>query len=68
MPKHNSVLREQAQQINFKSVLPKQNTFKSVLNCQNNSKVFSICWACLWYTFGERNYFIAKIFFLVRPQ
>ena len=43
MPKHKSVLREQAQQINFKSVLPKQNTFKSVLNCQNTFKsVFNL--------------------------
>jgi hypothetical protein len=32
MPKHKSVLREQAQQINFKSVLPKQNIF-----CQSKS-------------------------------
>jgi hypothetical protein len=32
MPKHKSVLREQAQQINFKSVLNCQNTFKSVSN------------------------------------
>jgi len=32
MPKHISVLREQAQQINFKSVLNCQNTFKSVFN------------------------------------
>ena len=32
MPKHKSVLREQAQQINFKSVLNCQNTFKSVFN------------------------------------
>jgi hypothetical protein len=43
MPKHKSVLREQAQQINFKSVLPKQNTFKSVLNCKNTFKsVFNL--------------------------
>ena len=32
MPKYKSVLHEQAQQINFKSVLNCQNTFKSVFN------------------------------------
>ena len=53
MPKHKSVLREQAQQINFKSVLPKQNTFKSVLNCQNTFKsVFNLLGLFVEYTFG----------------
>jgi hypothetical protein len=32
MPKYKSFLHEQAQQINFKSVLNCQNTFKSVFN------------------------------------
>jgi hypothetical protein len=55
MPKHKSVLREQAQQINFKSVLPKQNTFKSVLNCQNTFKsVFNLLGLFVEYTFGEK--------------
>ena len=55
MPKHKSVLREQAQQINFKSVLPKQNTFKSVLNCQNTFKsVFNLLGLFVEFTFGEK--------------
>ena len=59
MPKHKSVLREQAQQINFKSVLPKQNTFKSVLNCQNTFKsVFNLLVLLSEHTL-ERNYFNA---------
>ena len=52
MAKHNSVLPEQAQQINFKSVLRKQNTFKSVLNCQNTFKsVFNLLGLFVEYTF-----------------
>ena len=59
MAKHKSVLREQAQQINFKSVLPKQNTFKSVLNCQNTFKsVFNLLGLFVG-TLSERNYFNA---------
>ena len=55
MAKHKSVLREQAQQINFKSVLPKQTTFKSVLNCQNTFKsVFNLLGLCVEHTFGEK--------------
>ena len=45
MPKHKSVLHEQAQQINFKSVLNCQNTFKSVFNLLG---LFVEC------TFGEK--------------
>jgi hypothetical protein len=80
MEKLKSVLREQAQQINFKSVLFRQNTFKSVLNCQNTFKnVFN-----LLDTFGRTLIFSkmrfsnigdfkkiwnhTKIFFLVRPR
>ena len=55
MAKHNSVLREQAQQINSKSVLQKQNTFKSVLNCQNTFKsVFRLLGLFVEYTFEEK--------------
>ena len=82
MPKHKSVLREQAQQINFKSVLPEQNTFKSVSNCQTLSKVFNPLGLLFEHTFGEKLFqryihFLgdfkiiwncAKIFFLLRPQ
>ena len=59
MPKHKSVLREQAQQINF----------KSVLNCQNNFKsVFNLLGLFVEYTFGERYYFnpyIQKSFLVI---
>jgi len=54
MAKHKSVLREQTQQINFKSVLQKQNTFKNVLNCQNTFKsVFNLSGLFVEYTFGS---------------
>jgi len=61
MAKHNSVLREQAQQINSKSVLQKQNTFKSVLNCQNTFKsVFSLLGLFVEYTF-RRTIILSKM-------
>ena len=55
IPKHKIILREQAQQINFKSVLPKQNTFKSIVDCQNFFKsVFNLLGLFVEYTFGEK--------------
>jgi len=54
MAKHKRVLREQAQQINFKSVLFWQNTFKKVLNFQNTFKsVFNLLGLFVEYTFGR---------------
>ena len=71
MPKHKSVLREQAQHINFKSVLPKQNIFcrsktffaeaKHFQKCFELPKHFQKCFQSLLGLFVdallERNYF-----------
>ena len=61
MEKLKSVVREQAQQINFKSVLFWQNTFKSVLNCQNTFKsVFNLLGLFVKNTF-ERTQIFSKM-------
>ena len=68
MEKHKSVLREQTQQINLKSVLPKQNTFKSVLNWQNTFKsVFNLFGLFVEHTFGEKLFqrYIQKSFLVI---
>ncbi len=69
MAKHKSVLREQAQQTNLKSVLPKQNTFKSVLNCLNTfESVFNLLGLFVKHTFGEKLFqcYIQKSFLVIR--
>ena len=76
---HNSVLREQAQQINFnfKSVLNSQNTFKSVFNLLGLFAEYSFR-EKLFQPYIQKSFLVigyykkiwnrAKIFFLLRPQ